>query len=63
MIALKDRPHRLTAEPPAQPGQRQLVESLCKPGMLDSRVLTDAHIDQLATVVASFHHGTNRAIR
>jgi aminoglycoside phosphotransferase family enzyme/predicted kinase len=36
MIALKDWPHRLTGDAPPQPDQRQLVESLRKPGLLDS---------------------------
>jgi len=36
MVALTDAPHRVTKEAPAQPDQRQLVQSLCRPGILDS---------------------------
>ena len=36
MVALTDGPHRVTTEAPAQPDQRQLVQSLCRPGVLDS---------------------------
>jgi aminoglycoside phosphotransferase family enzyme/predicted kinase len=36
MVALTHLPHRFTGQAPAQPDQRQLVESLCQPGVLDS---------------------------
>ena len=40
---------------------RRFREEALLSDMLARGVLTDAHIDQLATVVASFHHRTNRA--
>ena len=40
---------------------RQFRQDALLSDMLARGVLTDAHIDQLATVVASFHQGTNRA--
>jgi aminoglycoside phosphotransferase family enzyme/predicted kinase len=36
MAAVTDVPDRVTGEAPAQPDQRQLVDSLCRPGVLDS---------------------------
>src|SRR6188508_2055343 len=36
MVALTHMPRRLTRDAPAQPDQRQLIESLCQPGILDS---------------------------
>jgi aminoglycoside phosphotransferase family enzyme len=48
MVALTDLPHRFTEEAPAHARQRQLVESLCRPGVLDSgaepATLMETHI-------------------
>ena len=65
MVTLTDVPYRVTGEAPAHPEyalrMRQFRQDRLLSDMLTRGVLTDAHIDHLATVVASFHNGTSRA--